>query len=32
MKCLAWVIEKLPTDLVENPDYDPSKEEIPEID
>lgn len=32
MRCLAWVIEKLPTDLVENPDYDPSKEEIPEID
>ena len=28
MKCLAWVIEKLPTDLVENPNYDPSKEEI----
>ena len=21
MKCLAWVIEKLPTQMIENPDY-----------
>ena len=32
MRALAWVVEKLPTDLVENPNYDPAKEEIPEID
>lgn len=32
IRALAWVVEKLPTDLVDNPNYDPSKEELPEID
>lgn len=32
MRCLAWVVEKLPTNLVENPNYNPDEEDIPEID
>ena len=31
MKCLAWVIEKLPTQMIENPDYKP-EEDIEELD
>jgi hypothetical protein len=31
MRCLAWVVEKLPTNLVENPNYRP-EEDIEEID
>ena len=30
MRCLAWVVEKLPTNLVENPNYNP-EEDIEEI-
>jgi hypothetical protein len=30
MRCLAWVIEKLPTQLVENPNYNP-EEDIEEV-
>ena len=30
MRCLAWVVEKLPTDLVENPNYNP-EEDIEEM-
>lgn len=26
MRCLAWVIEKLPTQLVENPNYNPEED------
>lgn len=25
MRCLAWVVEKLPTNLVENPNYKPEE-------
>ena len=32
MRALAWVVEKLPTNLVENPNYKPEEWEIPEID
>lgn len=31
MRCLAWVVEKLPTQLVENPNYNP-EEDIEEMD
>ena len=31
MRCLAWVIEKLPTQMIENPDYK-ADEEIEELD
>ena len=31
MRCLAWVVEKLPTNLVENPNYNP-EEDIEEMD
>ena len=31
MRCLAWVVEKLPTNLVENPNYKP-EEDIEEMD
>jgi hypothetical protein len=31
MRCLAWVIEKLPTQMIENPDYKP-EEDIEELD
>ena len=30
MRCLAWVVEKLPTQLVENPNYNP-EEDIEEM-
>ena len=30
MRCLAWVVEKLPTNLVENPNYNP-EEDIEEM-
>lgn len=30
MRCLAWVVEKLPTNLVENPNYNP-EEDIEEL-
>lgn len=30
MRCLAWVVEKLPTQLVENPNYNP-EEDIEEL-
>ena len=30
LRCLAWVTEKLPTQLVENPDYNP-EEDIEEM-
>ena len=30
LRCLAWVTEKLPTQLVENPDYNP-EEDIEEL-
>ncbi len=30
MRCLAWVVEKLPESLVENPNYRPEEEEIQE--
>ena len=30
LRCLAWVTEKLPTPLVENPDYNP-EEDIEEM-
>ena len=26
MRCLAWVVEKLPTNLVENPNYNPEED------
>ena len=31
MRCLAWVIEKLPTQMIENPDYKPEEEDIEEL-
>lgn len=31
MRCLAWVKDRLPKELVENPNYDPEAEELPEI-
>ena len=31
MRCLAWVVEKLPTQMIENPDYKP-EEDIEELD
>ena len=30
MRCLAWVVEKLPTQMIENPDYNP-EEDIEEM-
>jgi hypothetical protein len=30
MRCLAWVVEKLPTQMIENPDYKP-EEDIEEL-
>lgn len=30
LRCLAWVTEKLPTQLVENPNYNP-EEDIEEL-
>lgn len=30
LRCLAWVTEKLPTQLIENPDYNP-EEDIEEM-
>ena len=30
MKCLAWVVEKLPTQMIENPDYK-AEEDIEEM-
>jgi hypothetical protein len=26
LRCLAWVIERLPQELIENPNYDPEKD------
>jgi hypothetical protein len=26
MRCLAWVVEKLPTNMVENPKYNPEED------
>ena len=26
MRCLAWVVEKLPTQMIENPDYNPEED------
>ena len=31
MRCLAWVVERLPQQLVENPDYNP-EEDIEDLD
>jgi len=31
MRCLAWVVEKLPTQMIENPDYKPEEEDIEEL-
>lgn len=31
MRCLAWVVEKLPTNMIENPNYNP-EENIEEMD
>ena len=31
MRCLAWVVEKLPKEMIENPDYK-AEEDIEEID
>jgi hypothetical protein len=30
MRCLAWVVEKLPTQMIENPDYK-AEEDIEEM-
>lgn len=30
MRCLAWVVEQLPTQMIENPDYNP-EEDIEEM-
>lgn len=32
LKTLNWVMDKLPQQLIENPNYNPDEEDIPEID
>jgi hypothetical protein len=30
IRCLAWIVEKLPEQMIENPDYK-AEEDIPEL-